>query len=525
MNFKLTLTALALTVAMPTWAATVSITTPVKNYKPTPADMKAVVVMGPCLANNHVKLDATDSTNKVTDLVWAMCDSNSKYWAQINVSALKDGNIKLRAFQVVKTKTINAYQTIIKTTPVTATFKIESPAVNAQITSSNQAAVVVNGTCPQGAPVRYVATDSANKSTAIQWTDCNAYSDFHGQLDLSALKDGNITIKTMQDLNGVSKSLTVNVVKKTAVVVTPTPTPTPTPVPSANKIIFGVNGHDTTQTSYPLAQAEARFKILNARNLRSYRFDLLVGNTTVLDTLIPLAKKYNIILRPMIYPTTQAATYAFVKKYAADIKVWEIGNEQDYDKAGAQGRINTMVTTYKGVKQASDELNAGLKTTINVMACNSDDVSATARCPKDKLGAMWFLDMAKASGFNFDYISFHYYPHNGDKGYWMDMFYGQMRAMATKYNTKIFYNEVQCAEVYDGNTDGGYKGDNSCYDGVGIFLTELMSKYSDIVMELNIYEMVDEPDHPVTHEKHFGLMYDLNTPKPLMDLYTQFANF
>ncbi len=44
---------------------------------------------------------------------------------------------------------------------------------------------------------------------------------------------------------------------------------------------------------------------------------------------------------------------------------------------------------------------------------------------------MWFLDQARASGFNFDYISFHYYPYFDDKGYWMDMYLGQMRAMAT----------------------------------------------------------------------------------------------
>ncbi len=225
----------------------------------------------------------------------------------------------------------------------------------------------------------------------------------------------------------------------------------------------------------------------------------------------------------MIYPSSQSATYTFVKRYANDIKIWEIANEQDFKIEGAQDRINAMVQSYKGVKQASDELKANLKTMINIMVCNDDYKGAGARCPGDKNGAMWFLEMAKKSGFNFDYISMHYYARYGDKGYWMDKYLGQMRLMANKYNTKIFYNELNCAEIYDGNTDGGYPGDKDCYDSVQRLLTEITTKYNDIIMEMNVYEMMVNPYHEVEHEKHFGLMYDINTPKPLFDLYTEFA--
>jgi hypothetical protein len=58
------------------------------------------------------------------------------------------------------------------------------------------------------------------------------------------------------------------------------------------------------------------------------------------DRLVPLAKKYGVVVRPMLYPGTQQDTYNLVKRYKDDIKIWEIGNEQDAPKAGAQDRIN-----------------------------------------------------------------------------------------------------------------------------------------------------------------------------------------
>ncbi|WP_434775553.1 cellulase family glycosylhydrolase [Pseudomonas oryzihabitans] len=296
------------------------------------------------------------------------------------------------------------------------------------------------------------------------------------------------------------------------------------PLTGYKNIPLGVVGHDNS-AAYPPAEMEARLQLLAARNLRTYRSgEYLVTNLPELDRLVSLARKYNITLRPVItHKLTQAQAYTLAKRYANDIKIWEIGNEQDYAKAGAQDRINTLVGIYRGIKQASDELGANLKTTINVMACNSDDRTTTSRCPGDRNGAMWFLDQAKASGFNFDYISFHYYPYVDDKGYWMDMYLGQIRAMANKYKTKVFFNEMNCGNVYQGNTDGGRDGDRACYDSVKQMLTVLNTSYRDVVAEINVYELLDEPSLSVVHERHFGMMYDLKRPKPIFDMVTSFA--
>jgi endoglucanase len=435
------------------------------------------------------------------------------------------------------------FATLLSSAALAAT--ISNPTAN-KVIDKNNLTVVITAECRKNLLIKFEATDSVGKKTDLVWAMCTAQSDVWAQINISALKDGNITLRGFQVYRNRTENVYRTIIKRANAIVQPTPTPSPipspsptvkpspspTPVPSASPsptvapvagIIYGVNGHDNVQSTYPLSQTEARFKILDARNLRSYRFDLVAGSNT-LSTLIPLAKKYNISLRPMLYPTSQSAAYNYVKQYANDIKIWEIGNEQDYSKTGAQDRINAMVATYKGIKQASDELGAGLKTTINIMACNSDDKSADARCPGDKNGAMWFIDMAKASGFNFDYISFHWYPYFGDKGYWMSLYMGQMRAVATKYKVKIMYNEVNCGDVYQGSTDGGRAGDKACYDGVKQVFDLIRAEYTDIVAEINMYEMLDEPDHPVVHERHFGMMYNLTTPKPILDLVTEYAN-
>ncbi|WP_144949161.1 cellulase family glycosylhydrolase [Pseudomonas oryzihabitans] len=343
------------------------------------------------------------------------------------------------------------------------------------------------------------------------------------------------------DKTAFDKKVSAALAQGTATTTTPTPAASVQPVQNVvqpvtggtvasaplsgyKNIPLGVVGHDNS-AAYPPAEMEARLQVLAARNLRTYRSgEYLVMNLPELDRLVALARKYNITLRPVItHKLTQAQAYALAKRYANDIKIWEVGNEQDYSKAGAQDRINTLVGIYRGIKQASDELGANLKTTINVMACNSDDRTATARCPGDRNGAMWFLDQARASGFNFDYISFHYYPYFDDKGYWMDMYLGQMRAMATKYKTKVFFNEMNCGNVYQGNTDGGRDGDRACYDSVKQMLTVLNTSYKDVVAEINVYELLDEPSLSVIHERHFGMMYDLKRPKPIFDMVTSFA--
>jgi hypothetical protein len=283
--------------------------------------------------------------------------------------------------------------------------------------------------------------------------------------------------------------------------------PKPTTTATTTTVKFGINGH-TGRATYPMSSIEARMQWLQANHLTHYRTDVGTSSTDILDALLPLAKKYGVTVRPMLYPGTQQATYNLVKRYKDDIKVWEIGNEQDAPREGAQDRINAMLPSVRGVEQAEAELHAGLKTSINIMSCN-DSAGSGSQCEGDPNGDVWFLDMAKASGWNFNYVTFHYYPRIHDVGHWMNKYFGQMRTAATKYGVPIFLNEINCGEIYDGNTDGG----GNCNTSLKQALDEVVAQYADIVQEVTVYELLDQPDMAGV-ERYFGVCTTLNNCKP-----------
>ena len=281
-------------------------------------------------------------------------------------------------------------------------------------------------------------------------------------------------------------------------------------------ITFGLNGHDG-RTYYPLAEIEQRMQWMQANKLTNWRTDVGTSSTDILDKLVPLAKKYGVTVRPMLYPGSTQATYEIVKRYKDDIKVWEIGNEQDAPKAGAQDRINAMMQSVRGVEQAEAELHAGFKTTINIMSCNNEAGSGS-QCEGQADGDVWFLDMAKASGWNFNYVSFHYYPRIHDPGFWMDKYFGQMRAASKKFGVPIFLNEINCGEIYDGTTDGA----GNCKTSLQQALNEVVTKYADVVQEVTVYEMLDQPDMAGV-ERFFGVCYVLGNCKPTAATVAQFG--
>jgi endoglucanase len=445
------------------------------------------------------------------------------------------GFMKLRYFALIPL--------LLTVTSSAFAINIESPKANS-VHNASVALMQLTGTCQLGTPVKVSATDVSNRSTPITWTACQGTGFYATPFDISQLKVGKIQVKVYQTIRNRDVVASLVIIKQAVATPTPSPTvvpspsptvvpspsptvvpsPSPTVVPTAN-IPMGFTGHEGW-SSYTLDGTEARFKFMADNNMRIYRtghVQLDAMDFAGFDKLVALAKKYNITLRPGILKTTQAQAYQIAKRYANDIKVWEVGNELDMFPADAAKNIAIMATTYKGIKQASDELGANLKTTITIMACNIEDTSATARCPGDKNGVTWFLDQAKAGGFNFDYIGFHYYPHFGDKGYWMDMYLYQMRFMATKFKTKIFYNELNCGEVYTGTTDGGKPGDKGCYDSVNQILTILNRDYKDVVQEINLYELQDEPTHQVEHEKHFGFLFSMGNPKLVFNVLKSFA--
>jgi hypothetical protein len=93
----------------------------------------------------------------------------------------------------------------------------------------------------------------------------------------------------------------------------------------------------------------------------------------------------------------------------------------------------------------------------------------------------------------------------------MDMYFKQMRHAAEKYGVKIFFNETNCGEIYDGNADGA----GACQTSLEQNLAEVVANYADIVEEVNGYEMLDEKASIAGVEGHFGFLYAMGQPKPI----------
>lgn len=113
----------------------------------------------------------------------------------------------------------------------TTAVSITSPPKNYYVTNLNQNAVAIEGACATKIQVSAMATDTANKSTAIVSSICDSKSKYKMQLNLSGLKDGNIQIRVAQVVNRVTKNVYQNVIKSITVTPAPAPTPAPTPAP------------------------------------------------------------------------------------------------------------------------------------------------------------------------------------------------------------------------------------------------------------------------------------------------------
>jgi|GEM_PF-3505386 len=128
---------------------------------------------------------------------------------------------------------------LLQSTAGLAAITISAPSANS-VKNASSLTFPVHGTCVAGQILKISAIDSAKKSTALVWTQCQTWG-FYVDLNISALKDGAIKVSVLQDA-AAPQSAAVNIVKNTGVVVTPPTTPTnpttpTTPVSNAVRIL------------------------------------------------------------------------------------------------------------------------------------------------------------------------------------------------------------------------------------------------------------------------------------------------
>lgn len=286
---------------------------------------------------------------------------------------------------------------------------------------------------------------------------------------------------------------------------------------NAHALTVGVNGHDMWSPVYQdTSKTEATFQLLNSKNLRSYRVDVdnSAAGQDALTRLVALGKKYNITIRPMLYVDSGSANNAYVmaKKFAADIKIWELGNELNLrGAANFDGNINLMIQARNGIMRAAAETGYPLKTSINVTAALDGNVGLNSA-----RNSYPFIDRAIAMGLQFDYITYHFYINPGDRaGGWIRTYLEPLK----KYGKTVFLNETNCALIYHGD-DGNSQ---ACADLMEDLFQEIKLNYASLVPEVNMYELYDQTQIQGP-EGHFGIMFNYTAAKKTLAVASKYSD-
>ncbi|MDP4025183.1 hypothetical protein Q8W71_21355 [Methylobacterium sp. NEAU 140] len=281
---------------------------------------------------------------------------------------------------------------------------------------------------------------------------------------------------------------------------------------------IGVNGHDNWTTgAYLRHPAETTFPLLARNGITTYRVDITAdarGRET-LARLVALGRRHGIAIRPMLYvdDVTSEDVYRLVKAFAADIDLWELGNELNLRGAETFAEsIRRMGVARRGVERAAAETGRPIRTAINVTAF----AGASGKGLDVGKTTYPFLDRAVAAGLPFDVITYHYYPAATDRATgWIRTYLEPLR----RYGKPVRVTETNCGGIYRGDD-----GDSAaCAATVTDFLEVVRSDYADLISEVILYELFDDAAREPGAEQRFGLLFDLDRPKRTFAVARRFA--
>lgn len=231
-----------------------------------------------------------------------------------------------------------------------------------------------------------------------------------------------------------------------------------------------------------------------------------------------------------LYSQGYRRVYDFVSLFAKDVRDWELANEVNLlarDSSGQQlwGRGMTAAefeqplmkdwfAVLKGMSDAIEDIN-------RVKGTHLRRIVGTT-------GSMFgYIDYMRSKGVKVDMIGYHYYEHAGvnPASYWLrDKPSFNLFAKLGSYGLPVTVNEMNCAEIYDSNFVNLNTSTTmaTCNSNLKTMLqTWMAQKYANIE-SIILYEMFDEPAKS-TPENRFGLMYNINSPKPTFNTVASFA--
>ncbi len=321
---------------------------------------------------------------------------------------------------------------------------------------------------------------------------------------------------------------------------------------------FGLNGHPFGTGVYPPSAYPQIFQVMRANGLKRMRVSVGLAYDTdpfiagSLRALVDAAKTYGVQIEPVLqvpftwgdrtdhgaYPAGDAAALYqqgynrvlnFVQQFT-DIPDWELENE-----------VNLLVTDSGGTPlfgkgMTAAEFNVPLMqdwaSVLRGMSDGIDRINATKgtrlrRIVGTTSSMFGYIDFMVGQGVKVDVLGYHYYEHAGvdPTAYWLangstfDLF-----AKLGSYNRPVDVNEVNCAEIYDTafvnastSTSMGI-----CNGNLSTILRTFSTQTKADVEWLLVYEMLDEPSKAAP-ESRFGVMFDLDTPKPLLAALASYA--
>ncbi|UDF05029.1 hypothetical protein [Asticcacaulis sp. AND118] len=283
-------------------------------------------------------------------------------------------------------------------------------------------------------------------------------------------------------------------------------------------------------------------RFMKYRGLTRLRFDAYLtadqdaSRVNTVKMMQKHAKLNNIKLRPILafpfafgdrtdfgqYPKGDAdalyrqgynRTYAFVNQFKNDIDTYELGNELNLlvrDKSGQPlwGKgwtpaefntplMNDWAIVLKGASDAIDKINKD----------NGLNIRRVLNTTSTHFG---FVEFMEQKGVKFEVISYHYYERLGTdpNKYWGTFNLFQKLA---SYKRPIFFNEVNCGEIYDPNFENKWYGNlvENCNKSLNNTLNYMFNQKYANIEEIDIYELIDHPERGGA-EGRFGLNYGLS---------------
>lgn len=231
-----------------------------------------------------------------------------------------------------------------------------------------------------------------------------------------------------------------------------------------------------------------------------------------------------------LYSQGYNRVYNFVSQFSNEKIDWELSNEVNLLAADAKGNrlygkgmtpaefdqpiMNDWANVLKGMSDAIEAINVAKGLHIRRILGTTSTMFG-------------FIDFMISKGVRVDVVGYHYYEGIGvdPYKYWLPGTSGfDLFAKFASYKRPVHVNEMNCAEIYSPTfvNDSNSSIMQTCNTNLSTMLKTFTSQTEANIEAIFLYELLDEPAKAAP-ENHFGLLYNIQSPKPTFATAASFA--